>query len=123
MDFDKLAIGTDIEEIERFSNKTLEQDEKFLRKIYTPAELEYCFKDKQSASHLCARYCAKEAVVKALSQFEISDVFYGDIEILNHENNSPYCIIKKYPNIEIKVSLSHSKTYATATVLCFYGIN
>lgn len=121
MNFDNFAVGTDIEEIERFNNKTLEQDEKFLRKIFTSAELEYCFKDKQSASHLCVRFCAKEAVVKALSQFGISDVYYSDIEILNNENSSPYCIIDKYPNINVKVSLSHSKLYATATVLCFNG--
>lgn len=119
MNFDNFAIGTDIEEIERFKNKTLEQDEKFLRKIFTQKELDYCFKDKQSASHLCARYCAKEAVVKALSQLNITDVYYSDIEILNRKNGSPYCIIAKYPNINIKVSLSHSKTYAVATVLAF----
>ena len=121
MDFDNIAIGTDIEEIERFANKTIEHDEKFLRKIFTSSEIEYCFKDKQSASHLCVRYCAKEAVVKALSQFKISNVYYSDIEILNNENGLPYCNIKKYPNIKVKVSLSHSKTYATATVLCFNG--
>ncbi len=121
MNFNNLAIGTDIEEINRFDNKKLEQDEKFLRKIFTVKELEYCFKDNQSASHLCVRYCAKEAVVKALSQFKIRDVYYSDIEILNNENGSPYCSIKKYPNITVKVSLSHSKTYATATVLCFNG--
>ncbi len=117
MNFDNLAIGTDIEEIERFENKTIEQDEKFLRKIFTQKELDYCFKDKQSAAHMCVRFCAKEAVVKALSQFGISDVYYSDIEILNRENGSPYCIIKKYPNITIKISLSHAKTYAVATVL------
>lgn len=119
MNFDNFAIGTDIEEIERFANKTLEQDEKFLRKIFTKKELDYCFSNSQSASHLCARYCAKEAVVKALSQFRISDVYYSDIEILNHENGLPYCIIVKYPNIKVKISLSHSKTYAVATVLAF----
>ena len=121
MNFDNFAIGTDIEEIERFTDKTLEQDEKFLRKIFTQKELDYCFKDKQSASHLCVRFCAKEAVVKALSQFNISNVYYSDIEILNHENGLPYCIMAKYPNIKVKISLSHSKTYATATVLCFNG--
>ena len=121
MEFNNFAIGTDIEEIERFSNKSDVNDEVFLRKIFTTNEIKYCFKDKQYASHLCVRFCAKEAVVKALSQFKINDVYYSDIEILNHENGSPYCVIKKYPNIKIKISLSHSKTYATATALCFNG--
>ena len=121
MSFDNISIGTDIEEIERFKNKSRENDSHFLSKIFTEKELDYCFKDKQSAQHLCVRFCAKEAVVKALSNFNITDVYYSDIEILNHENGSPYCTIFKYPKIQVKVSLSHSKIYATATVLCFNG--
>ncbi len=119
MEFENISIGTDIEEIERFKNKTREEDFLFLNKIFTKKELDYCYKDKQFAQHLCVRFCAKEAVVKALSDFSITDVFYSDIEILNHKNGSPYCIIEKYPNIIVKISLSHSKTYATATALCF----
>ena len=118
MDFENISIGTDIEEIERFKDKSRENDFHFLNKIFTEKELDYCFKDKQSAQHLCVRFCAKEAVVKALSEFNITDVYYSDIEILNHENGSPYCKIAKYPDIKIKLSLSHSKTYAVATVFC-----
>ena len=112
-----ISIGTDIEEVSRFEGKT--QDELFLRKIYTSKEISYCLKHKHPALHLCARYCAKEAVVKALSDFEVKDVYYGDIEILNREDGSPYVILDKYPDLRIKVSLSHCKTYATATALVY----
>ena len=122
MEFDKLAIGTDIEEIERFEGKNLDSDKKFLERIFTPNELEYCFSKSNPAQHLCARYCAKEAVVKAISLYGIKDTYYSDIEVLNCENGTPLCKINKYPDIEIKISLSHSKKYATANVLC-YGTN
>lgn len=113
----KIGIGTDIEEIRRFEGKTREDDGNFLYKIYTDSELDYCFKTQNYAQKLCARFCAKEAVVKALSEFGITDVYYSDIEVLNKENGLPYVILKKYPDLIIKISLSHCKTYATANAL------
>lgn len=113
----EFSIGTDIEEISRFSDKSQEDNAKFLNRIYTQKELEYAYKSKNFAKHLCARYCAKEAVVKALSEFGINDVFYSDIEVLNHENGAPYVILTKYPNLKVKVSLSHCKTHAAANAL------
>lgn len=112
-----ISIGCDIEENSRFENKTLENDKDFLERIFTPKELEYSYKSRNYAQHLCARFCAKEAVVKALSDFEIRDVYYRDIEILNHKNGVPYIVLRKYPDLKIKVSLSHCKTYSTATAL------
>lgn len=117
--FSNLSVGCDIEENSRFENKTLENDKDFLERIFTPKELEYSYKSRNYAQHLCARFCAKEAVVKALSDLEISDVYYSDIEVLNHENGSPYIVLNKYPNLKFKVSLSHCKTHSTATVLIF----
>lgn len=112
-----ISVGTDIEEISRFECKTLENDKDFLERIFTSKELEYSYKSRNYAQHLCARFCAKEAVIKALSYFEINDVYYSDIEILKRENGSPYVVLEKYPKLSIKISLSHCKTYATATVI------
>ena len=120
MNFDNISIGTDIEQISRFNGKTLENDARFLNRIFTPAELEYCFSHGIPAQHLCARYCAKEAIVKALSDFEIKDVFYSDIEIFNTESGKPYAKIQKYPDVRIKLSLSHSKDTAICVAVCNY---
>ena len=123
MDFAKFSIGTDIEEIKRFENKTLENDKNFLIRVFTQNELEYCFSKSLPQFSLCARYCAKEAVVKALSNYNIKDVYYSDIEIFNQKDGSPYAVIKKYPQIQIKISLSHAKTYASAVVITYYEEN
>ena len=120
MNFDKFSIGTDIEEIKRFEGKTLENDKSFLERIYTQNELNYCFSKSLPQFSLCARYCAKEAVVKALTLYGINDVYYSDIEIMNKENGLPYIKIEKYPQIQVKVSLSHAKTYACANVITYY---
>ena len=120
MNFDKFSIGTDIEEIKRFENKTRENDASFLERIYTQNELDYCFSKSLPQFSLCARYCAKEAVVKALTLYGIKDVFYSDIEVFNREDGLPFIKIKKYPQIQVKVSLSHAKTYACANVITYY---
>ena len=114
---DNISIGVDIEEIERFNNKSLDKDKHFFDKIFTKKELDYCFSKKNYAQHLAARFCAKEAVVKALTGLGIVDVFYNEIEVTNKENGMPVASIEKYPNIQIKVSLSHNKTTAVAYVI------
>ena len=120
MNFDNISIGTDIEQISRFQDKPLEKDAHFLNRIFTPSELEYCFSHGIPAQHLCARFCAKEAIVKALSDFEIKDVFYGDIEISNLQSGKPCAKIQKYPDVKIKLSLSHTKDTAICVAICNY---
>ena len=117
----QISIGCDIEEVSRFSGKSRDKDAEFLKRIYTESELDYCYKSANFAQHLCGRYCVKEAVVKALTDFDIKDVYYSDIEVLKKESGVPYVRIEKYPRLNIKVSLSHCKTYATATALVIKG--
>ena len=117
MNFENIAIGIDIENIERFKGKAIEKDVHFFNLIFTSKELEYCLKKLNSAQHLCGRFCAKEAIVKALTPLEITDVLYNEIEVLNTENGYPVAKIEKYPNINIKISISHNKDYATANAI------
>ncbi len=112
---ENISIGTDIEEIRRFDGK--ETNSNFLNRIFTTSELKYCLKNAKPAEHLCARFCAKEAIVKALTGLNIGDVYYSDIEILNSEDRLPCAYIEKYPNLKIRVSLSHCKNYATASAI------
>lgn len=112
-----LGIGVDIEKICRFENKTLENDKYFLKSIFTDAELEYSFSDTKSAQHLCARFCAKEATIKALCSLDFNSIPLNNIEILNNENGVPKLKIKNYENLKTKLSLSHTTDNAIAFVL------
>ena len=114
---ENISIGTDIEEIKRFEGRNLQSDYSFLKKIFTDNEINYCYKDKKYAQHLCARFCGKEAVIKALYSLNINNIFYSDIEILNNADGVPFVNLKKLPDLSIKISLSHCKTHATATAL------
>ena len=118
----KVTCGTDIIEIERIKNSIEKLGEKFLNKLYTEKEIEYCeSKSKQKYQHYAARFAAKEAAFKALS-WKIKDKYdikWTDFEVSNDEQGKPcisiYCI--DYEDIEnIDLSLSHCKEYAVANV-------
>lgn len=110
-----IKIGVDIEDIDRFENKP----QKFLDKVFTSSEQEYCNSFSSPKSRYAARYCAKEAVVKALSGFGIKNIFYKDIEVYHDENKCPNVRILKEinRNLVINLSISHDKTKAVAYVM------
>lgn len=112
------STGIDIEKIERFEKYSKDKNCDFVTRIFTEQEIEYCFKYNKPAEHLAVRFCAKEAVYKALSALGIDFPEFKNIEILNDEKGIPSVKLlnTEYPNIIIKISLSHSKDYATASV-------
>ena len=129
-----IYCGTDIIEIERIK-KAIEQNEienkkefknLFLDKIYTLNEINYCeSKGKMKYQHYAARFAAKEAIFKAISnllkdKYELS---WKNAEIINDDLGRPQV---KFINISkelkekivnIDISLSHSKEYAIAMVV------
>ena len=118
----KVTCGTDIIEIERIKNSIEKLGKKFLNRVFTEKEIEYCEdKKNQKYQHYAARFAAKEAAFKALS-WKIKDKYdikWTDFEVLNDEQGKPiikiYCI--DYSGIEnIDLSLSHCKKYAVANV-------
>ena len=117
-----LLTGVDIEDISRFSGKTLENDSKFLYRIFTQNEIDYCFKNSNPAPHLAARYCAKEAVVKALSSLYNKTIGYSNIEILKNENGSVFVnmLINELKEYNFSLSISHEKDKAIAFVVVEY---
>lgn len=117
----KIKCGTDIIEIERIK-KAIIENENFTIKIYTEKEIEYCeSKKKAKYQHYAARFAAKEAVFKAISE-ELNnkyDIEWKDIEIQNKANGMPVVFLKrKIEKIQdIEISLSHCKEYAVANVI------
>lgn len=58
-----LAVGVDLVEISRIARAVERWGDRFLRRVYTPAEIARC---RGRAPELAARFAAKEAVSKAL---------------------------------------------------------
>jgi holo-[acyl-carrier protein] synthase len=122
----KIKCGTDIIEIDRIKESIETLGEKFLKKVYTNNEIQYCeSKRAQKYQHYAARFAAKEAVFKAISEC-LTDKFalsWRDYEILNDETGKPVVRITGLDlnNIEnIDLSISHCKQYAVATAVVIY---
>ena len=113
----KFSTGCDIEEIKKFKNKI--SDDHFLKMVYTKGELEYCMDKKNPAPHLAVRWCAKEAVIKALAGFAINSVEFINIEIKKNNEGCPIVHISdpRCRDFEARVSLSHAGGMAMATAI------
>ena len=113
-------IGTDIEEVLRFK-RLLNLKTQLLQKIFTPYEWEYA-KTKHATQTLAGIWCAKESVVKAMSGLN-ETINIQDVHIAHKINGTPF--VKKIKNIndienfDIKLSISHTKNYATANCFIF----
>jgi holo-[acyl-carrier protein] synthase len=116
----KTAIGVDIIEIDRIKRAVSRWQDSFLKRIYTPAELN----KPHNFSSLAGRFAAKEAVMKALGT-GTRGVGWTDIEILTNWDGAPLVrlsrrALKKSQEIGISgfdVSISHSRKYAIAFVI------
>ncbi len=119
----KITCGTDIIEINRIKESVENLGEPFLAKIYTQEEIEYCESKKNAKyQHYAARFAAKEAVFKAISnslenKFEIG---WKNIQIKNEQNGRPKIELLECDSYKIKnidISISHCKEYAVAMVV------
>ncbi len=113
----KLSVGTDIIEINRIK-RLIDKDSKFIEKMYTDKEILYCeSKKEQKYQSYAARFAAKEAIYKALSD-KITSYTWKDFEIINSNKGKPevflHLDIDEIDSIEI--SISHCKEYAVAYV-------
>lgn len=121
----KVTCGTDIVEVQRIQESIDQMQEKFLNKIYTEKEIAYCEQSKAHRfEHYAARFAAKEAVFKAVSEhIDNYSLDWKEVEILNDEKGKPHVNLKKeIPQInQIDISLSHIKEYAIATATTLQG--
>lgn len=122
----KIACGVDIIEIERIRDSIEDIGEKFLKRVFTDREIEYCESKKdQKYQHYAGRFAAKEAALKAVSAELDSkySVCWKDFEVINDKQGRPQINLSNM-NIEkiesIDISISHCKLYATANVVVLY---
>ena len=119
------GIGIDAVNIERF-HKAIEQwGESFLKRIFTPEELEYGGTKKAYSAHMAGKFAAKEAVKKALPDGARIGLNWLDIEILNSGDGKPGVVLhgqakqleKKFNLSQVFVSISHTKELAASNAM------
>ncbi len=124
----KIKTGIDIIEVDRIQEAIESQGEIFLNKVYTKNEINYCNNTgKMTYQHYAARFAAKEAIFKAISDIipKEENNILNKIEIINEKSGKPIANLDKLhiENIEsMDLSLSHIKNYAIASFTLLLNI-
>jgi holo-[acyl-carrier protein] synthase len=118
------GLGTDILKVSRFKNVLDKHPNRLVRRLFTDEEREYSSRFNDKILHLAGRFCAKEAVSKALGTGFGEQLSFKDIWIVNDPNGKPIVFLsnrakKKFQDPQIEVSISHCKEYATATAIWY----
>lgn len=112
-------IGIDLLEIDRLE-RALERRPRLAERVFTAAEREYAASKARPGQHLAARFCAKEAVAKALG---LDRWAFSDVEVVA-TGGPPAVRLSGAARAradelgrEVAVSLTHSRTTAAATAI------
>lgn len=115
------SIGVDIIEIDRIDRCIQRYSNKFLNRIFTRNEIDYCQKFADARS-FAGRFAAKEALFKATGRGMRDGMKWTDIEIVNTKEGKPEVKLRgvtaRYlSHFSIFLSISHSQTTAIAMVV------
>ena len=119
----EIFVGNDIIEVSRIAN--LIENDRFLHRIYSNAEIKYCEDKANKAQNYAARFAAKEAVFKALSSKLNGNVSinWNEICVEKDDNGRPFIILYNHSeisdNYRFDLSLSHVKEYAISNVIMY----
>ena len=125
-----LGHGIDIVETIRIRQSVEEHGERFLDRVYTPAERAYANRNqKRYYEHLAGRFAAKEAVLKVLGTGWRGGIAWTDIEVINEPSGQPKVTLSG-ESLRIAtelgisrwhISISHIETHATASAIGMRG--
>jgi len=116
------AIGVDMVEVERIQQLIRQYGDRFLNRVYTPTEREYCLKKAIPAINFAARFAAKEALFKATGFGLGEGMRWWDVEVINDSKGQP-CVrlhgktFQILKGKKIHLSLSHTQKLAVAMVV------
>lgn len=84
-----LGSGIDLIEIARIQQSLERYGQRFLDRVYTPAEQAFCLRKRKAAESLAARFAAKEAAAKALGTGIARGVNWLEIEVVRERGERP----------------------------------
>ena len=122
---DVIGHGVDITECPRMAELLDHHGDRFRKRVFTPHELSYCRKHKESTQHLAGRFAAKEAVLKALGTGMRGQMKWTDAEIANNDLGKPEIVLtgesalvaERQGITKILVTISHTREHAVASAI------
>lgn len=120
-----LGSGIDLVEVDRIRQAVERYGARFLNRVYTRAEQDYCLRKRSAAESLAARFAAKEAAAKALGTGISRGVHWLQIEVVREPGGRPGIalhgsaaqIAARLGAVRAVLSLTHTASLAAASVL------
>ena len=117
-----VGLGADVIEVERIRGVIERQGERFLARVFTQEERDYCFKMAHPHKHLAARFAAKEAVSKCFTTGIGAELGWRSVSVYHGSRNQPLvrldekglALLKEAGATEVLLTLSHTDTVAMA---------
>ncbi len=113
------GVGIDLLEIERLE-RALERRPRLAQRLFSDAERAYAARRARPGQHLAARFCAKEAVAKALAMDAWS---FRDVEVIGGEGPPEVRLSGAVAEraatlgVRVSVSLTHTRRDAGAIAI------
>jgi holo-[acyl-carrier protein] synthase len=113
------VIGIDVLEIERLE-RALARRPNLVSRLFTPEEREYADAHARPAVHLAARFCAKEAVAKALA---LEAWAFRDVEVVATDSAPEVRLTGAAAQraaelgVQPRISLTHTRETAAAVAI------
>jgi holo-[acyl-carrier protein] synthase len=118
------GVGVDLLEIERLE-RALARRPRLATRLFTEGERDYAASRARPGQHLAARFCAKEAVAKALGLEAWS---FRDVEVIGGGDAAPSVVLHgpvaaraAELGVQVRVSLTHTRTNAGAVAILTNG--
>jgi len=118
-----VTVGTDIVEVQRIKELIQKYGKKFLNRVYTPQEQDYCTQTVNQFQRYAGRFAAKEALKKAMQpRVDLTYYPFNAIEIIPGDRSVPSIQLLQelellQPYDTISLSISHESQYAVAMVV------
>jgi holo-[acyl-carrier protein] synthase len=84
-----VGTGVDLAEVPRIAASIARYGDKFIQRIYTPAEISYVERKANKYERYAARFAAKEAGMKAIGTGWRRGVRWQDFEVANLPSGKP----------------------------------
>jgi holo-[acyl-carrier protein] synthase len=120
-----VGTGIDIAEVARIRRSIERFGDRFVKRVYTPGEINYCDSKANRAERYAARFAAKEAAMKALGTGWNHGVRWRDCEVMRLPGGRPTIIFHgnaaevaaRLGVNHAALSLSHTAEQAIAQVI------
>lgn len=117
-----IGLGADLVEVARIKAVADRQGDRFLHRIFTEEELEYCLRMKFPHKHLAARFAAKEAISKAFTTGIGGDFGWKSASVHHGSRQEPLVrldetgtrLLRRIGGTRVVVTLSHTDSDALA---------